>query len=155
MKRPLALLALVLCILTPVSIYAAIDAYPFPNDEMRERYNALIDELRCPQCLNTNLAGSDSMIAKDLRREVHRLVLEGKSDDEVLGYMHERYGDFILYDPQIKAGTFLLWFGPLVLLIIALYFGFRIATKRHQPSAISDDDQARLDQLIHTNHTDK
>ena len=61
--------------------FAAIDAYPFPNDELRDRYNTLIEELRCPQCLNTNIAGSDAMISKDLRRETHRLLLEGKTDE--------------------------------------------------------------------------
>ena len=54
---------------------ASIDAYPFPNKELTDRYEELISELRCPQCLNTNLAGSDAMIAQDLRREVHRLSL--------------------------------------------------------------------------------
>ena len=67
-----------------LSSQAAIDAYPFPNEELQIRYDALIAELRCPQCLNTNLAGSDAMIAQDLRREVHRMLLEGKSDDEIL-----------------------------------------------------------------------
>ena len=57
-------------------VWSAIDAYPFPNEELAERYDNLIAELRCPQCLNTNLAGSDAMIAQDLRRETHRMVLE-------------------------------------------------------------------------------
>ena len=79
---------------------AAIDAYAFPDETLRDRYNGLIDELRCPQCLNTNLAGSDAMVAKDLRREVHRLVLEGKSDDEVLEFMYERYGCLLYTSPS-------------------------------------------------------
>ena len=141
--------------LLPLLGHGAIDAYPFPNDELRERYNSLIDELRCPQCLNTNLAGSDSMIASDLRREVHRLLLEGKTDDEVLGFMHERYGDFILYDPQVKPGTWLLWFGPLLLFIVALIVIFRLTTLREKASELSDDEQLRLDQLISSVNSDK
>ena len=69
------------------SVLASIDAYPFPNKELTDRYEQLISELRCPQCLNTNLAGSDAMIAQDLRREVHRMLIEGKTDKEVLDFM--------------------------------------------------------------------
>ena len=139
---------LLIFILLPFYCSGAIDAYSFPDDEMRKRYHALIDELRCPQCLNTNLSGSDSMIASDLRREVHRLVLEGKTDDEVLGFMHDRYGDFILYDPQLKPGTWVLWFGPFVLFLIALGVAYRISTRRRQVTQLSDAEQERLDQLI-------
>ena len=74
MKVLRTILLVVFCQATAVS--AAIDAYPFPDAAMETRYNDLIAELRCPQCLNTNLAGSDAMIAQDLRREVHRLLLE-------------------------------------------------------------------------------
>lgn len=128
--------------------WAAIDAYSFPDDEMRDRHNSLIDELRCPQCLNTNLAGSDSMIAKDLRREVHRLLLEGYTDEEVLDFMYERYGDFILYEPRVSARTYVLWFGPLVLLFFAFGIGWRVANSRKQITELSAEEQARLDQLI-------
>lgn len=142
------ILSLVLFIsLLPLTAYSAIDAYVFPNDELRGRYNDLIDELRCPQCLNTNLAGSDAMVAKDLRREVHRLVLEGKSDDDVREFMLARYGDFILYDPRLKKETLILWFGPLVLLIIALSIAFGVVRKktRHE---LSTEEEARLKKLI-------
>ncbi|MFT7684847.1 MAG: cytochrome c-type biogenesis protein CcmH [Candidatus Azotimanducaceae bacterium] len=141
------LTCLVFALILPMLAHGAIDAYEFPNDEMRSRYNSLIDELRCPQCLNTNLAGSDAMVAKDLRREVHRLVLEGKTDSEVREYMLARYGDFILYDPQLKKETILLWFGPLVLFLIALIAIYRVTRKRRQ-NTLSPEEQARLNQLI-------
>lgn len=145
--RPWTLLFL---LLLPLPALAAIDAYPFPNDEMRERYNVLIDELRCPQCLNTNIAGSDAMIAKDLRREVHRLVLEGKSDDEILEFMHERYGDFILYKPRVNTRTVVLWFGPVLLLLIALGVAARLVNdrRRHGPAVLSEADRDRLNKLL-------
>jgi len=141
---------LLLFLLLPLPSLAAIDAYPFPNDAMRERYNVLIDELRCPQCLNTNIAGSDAMIAKDLRREVHRLVLEGKSDDEILEFMHERYGDFILYKPRVNTRTIILWFGPVVLLLIALGVAARLVNdrRRHGPAVLTEADQDRLNKLL-------
>ena len=127
---------------------AAIDAYAFPDETLRDRYNGLIDELRCPQCLNTNLAGSDAMVAKDLRREVHRLVLEGKSDDEVLEFMYERYGDFILYEPRFKRGTWLLWLGPIALLLLALFFGIRFSRLSNQVSNLTEDEDRKIDQLL-------
>ena len=128
--------------------WSAIDAYPFPNDELAQRYDNLIAELRCPQCLNTNLAGSDAMIAQDLRRETHRMLLEGYSDDEILAFMQEQYGDFILYNPRISAGTIALWFGPMALFAIALFVLLRIV-RRHQPAPVlSENDQHRLDQLL-------
>ncbi len=148
-------LCLIIVGLLPVLAFGAIDAYPFPDDEMRERYNSLIDELRCPQCLNTNLAGSDSMIANDLRREVHRLVLEGKSDDEVLDFMHSRYGDFILYDPQLKPGTWLLWFGPMILFIIALIVVHKVARQRGTIRELSDTELERIDTLTSKTNSDK
>jgi cytochrome c-type biogenesis protein CcmH len=128
---------------------AAIDAYPFPNSELRDRHNVLIAELRCPQCLNTNLAGSDSMIAKDLRREVHRLLLEGKSDEEILEFMYQRYGDFILYKPRLQGGTFVLWFGPLLLLFIALVILVRVLMTRKKQNLVMDESETdRLQKLI-------
>ena len=128
-------------------LLASIDAYPFPNDELRARYHVLIDELRCPQCLNTNLAGSDAMIARDLRREVHRLLLEGRTDDEILDFMHERYGDFILYEPRLSPRTALLWFGPVILLLIAIGSIFFVVRGRRAtvPEAVDD---ARLAALL-------
>jgi len=139
---------LVILSFSSVSVKGAIDAYPFPNEELEARYQMLIAELRCPQCLNTNIAGSDAMISRDLRREVHRLLLEGKSDDEILDFMQSRYGDFILYDPQLKGGTLLLWFGPLAILIAGLLFviGF-VRSRRHHAPALSDAELSRLDEL--------
>ena len=129
---------------------AAIDAYPFPNDELRARYQVLIAELRCPQCLNTNLAGSDAMIAKDLRREVHRLLLEGKNDEQVLEFMHARYGDFILYEPRTNLRTLALWLGPLLLLIVAFFVAIKVARGSKVAEPLSAEEQARLNQLLGT-----
>jgi cytochrome c-type biogenesis protein CcmH len=145
MKRFLYLIVL----LSGLQVEAAIDAYPFPNVELQERHNSLIAELRCPQCLNTNLAGSDSMIASDLRREVHRMLLDGKSDEEILDFMHQRYGDFILYKPRLQKGTLVLWFGPLVLLLVVLIVAFRLLKSRKgKISVLSDSDAKRLEELI-------
>ncbi len=135
-------------LLVSLPVSATIDAYPFPDEQLERRYDNLIAELRCPQCLNTNLAGSDAMIAQDLRREVHRMLLDGKADDEILEFMYERYGDFILYKPRVSAGTFLLWFGPVLLGIISALIWWRIARQTPAPATISDEERARLDSLL-------
>lgn len=134
-------------LLSPLA-YAAIDAYPFPNEKLEARYNDLIEELRCPQCLNTNLAGSDAMIAKDLRREVHRMLLEGKSNEEILDFMHDRYGDFILYQPRVTPATYLLWYGPFVLLGIGAIIAGLVIRRRQASPDLTDDEEARLKQLL-------
>ena len=139
---------LVLLLLAPVPMQATIDAYPFPDETLERRYDALIAELRCPQCLNTNLAGSDAMIARDLRREVHRMLLEGRTDQEILTFMYERYGDFILYRPRVSGATLALWFGPLFLGLIAALIWWRVARSPEVAAEISADEQARLDELF-------
>ena len=154
MSRFTLLFALTLLLNMPSSL-AAIDAYQFPNEELQERHHDLIDQLRCPQCLNTNLAGSDAMIAKDLRREVHRLLLEGKSDDEILTFMHERYGDFILYSPRVTGATMLLWFGPLLFPAIAVVILVLIVRHRRR-QIVEDVDTKQLEEILtaHSEDTD-
>ncbi|MDA0273395.1 MAG: cytochrome c-type biogenesis protein CcmH [Proteobacteria bacterium] len=144
----MARLLLALIFSVSVNCFAAIDAYPFPDEHMQQRYDGLIAELRCPQCLNTNLAGSDAMIAQDLRREVHRMLLDGDEDEEILEFMYERYGDFILYRPRLGFGTLVLWFGPLLLLIVAGFIWFRLARAKPELLEINTEDQARLDKLL-------
>lgn len=139
---------LVILLGTSFNCFAAIDAYPFPDEQLQQRYDGLIAELRCPQCLNTNLAGSDAMIAQDLRQEVHRMLLDGHTDDEILTFMYERYGDFILYRPRLGAGTLVLWLGPLLLLMFAGFVWFRLARAKPEVHEINTEDQARLDELL-------
>jgi cytochrome c-type biogenesis protein CcmH len=135
-------------LIASINCHAAIDAYPFPNERLQQRYDVLIAELRCPQCLNTNLAGSDAMIAQDLRREVHRMLLDGHADDHILTFMHERYGDFILYRPRLGAGTLVLWLGPMLLLIVAGFVWLRLARAKPELVEINTKEQARLDELL-------
>ena len=139
---------LVILFAASFNCFAAIDAYPFPDEQLQQRYDGLIAELRCPQCLNTNLAGSDAMIAQDLRREVHRMLLDGHTDDEILAFMYERYGDFILYRPRLGAGTLVLWLGPLLLLMFAGFVWFRLARAKPEVLEINTEEQARLDDLL-------
>lgn len=148
MSRLRAACAGALLLLTCLAAQAAIDIYAFETPEQEARFKALSDELRCPKCLNTNLSGSDSPIASDLRRTVARMVVEGHSDEEIRSYLLERYGDFILYRPRLTARTFLLWFGPAFLLAGGAFVVWRMA--RAMPAAaagdggLSEDEQAQL-----------
>jgi cytochrome c-type biogenesis protein CcmH len=125
-----------------------VDVYDFPSAEAEARYRALIDEFRCPKCLNTNLSGSDAPIAQDLRRTVHRLIVEeGLSDREIREYLQARYGDFVLYDPPFKPGTWLLWLGPAAFGVIGLLVLLRIL-RPAAPVQLSEADQARVKDIL-------
>ena len=129
-------------------LIASIDAYPFPDQKLSERYERLISELRCPQCLNTNLAGSDAMIAQDLRREVHRLLIEGKTDEQILDFMQYRYGDFILYKPRFELKTSFLWLSPIFLIFIAALVWFQIVRNRKVPMPLNENEEAKLNRIL-------
>lgn len=124
----------------------------FDNAEQLERYKTLIYELRCLVCQNQNLADSDAELASDLRREVHRMILEGKSNADVVDFMVARYGDFVLYRPPLKAKTVLLWIAPFVLgvagvvLLLLQLRRRRLAQTAQTP--LTDDERARLDALL-------
>ena len=123
---------------------STIDAFEFEDEAERLRYNGLIAEFRCPKCLNTNLSGSDAPVARDLRRTVYGLVDGGMTDDQVRRYLQARYGDFVLYDPPVRANTWILWFGPPLLLLAGILVLRRIGSRMTRVS-LSDDERARLE----------
>lgn len=134
--KPSRLPALLLLPLLLISLFAAAaeEVYEFQTEEQRERFQRFTYELRCPKCQSQNLAGSDSMISQDLKRELHRLIVEGKSDQEIIDFMVARYGDFVLYKPKFQANTYLLWLGPAALILIGLgVFGW-VLYKRQPPA---------------------
>ena len=97
---------------------AAKEAAPEAADPALEaRMVRITSELRCLVCQNQTIADSNAALAIDLRREARELLYQGKSDSEVVGYMTQRYGDFVLYRPPLKSKTFLLWFGPALMLV--------------------------------------
>ena len=96
------------------------EVYPFEESIHEERFLSLLDELRCPKCQGSNLAGSNAPIAIDLKREVYRLVKLGKTEKEVKTYLVDRYGNFIVYDPPFESDTYALWLAPLIIFLITL-----------------------------------
>jgi cytochrome c-type biogenesis protein CcmH len=125
----------------------AIDAYEFESARQEARYKDLIAEFRCPKCLNTNLSGSDAPIARDLRRAVHGLVLDGLDDDAIRAHLQARYGDFVLYDPPMRTDTLLLWLVPIGLLIGAAAAIARMS-RRRAVAPLEADDRARVERLL-------
>jgi cytochrome c-type biogenesis protein CcmH len=115
--RKLALLFLLLL----AGPAAAREAVPVADDPaLEQRVMRLSTELRCLVCQNENLADSRADLAVDLRNQVREQMRAGKSDDEIKAWLTQRYGDFVLYRPPVKSSTWLLWFGPFVLLIVAV-----------------------------------
>ena len=109
----------------------------FESPEQEATYNKLTEELRCLVCQNQNLAGSDAGLAKDLRAQVYDMVEAGKSRSEIVDYMVVRYGDFVLYRPAFKLKTLLLWIGPVVFLLLTLFFVTRWVRRQPKQSGES------------------
>ncbi|MBY4675981.1 cytochrome c-type biogenesis protein [Marinobacterium arenosum] len=150
MKRWLMLLAL----LWPLQGWAAIDTYEFKDEQTRERFRHLTAELRCPKCQNQNLADSDAPIAKDLRNEIHRMLQAGEPDGEIIDFMVTRYGEFVLYRPPLTGSTYLLWYGPFLLLAIGALVVLMISRRKRradnaEPEETLNPEQRRqLDELL-------
>lgn len=105
--------------------------YPLDTPKQDAQFTHLLRELRCLVCQNQDLADSSAGLAKDLRNEVYTLVKMGKSDDEIVHYLTARYGDFILFKPPVKAVTALLWFGPMLFMLLGILIFWRTTFKRN------------------------
>jgi len=125
----------------------AIYPLPFKDRAEEQRFQHLAKELRCLVCQNQNLADSEADLAKDLREQVFKMMQSGKSDDEIKSYLVSRYNDFVLYDPPVKPGTWLLWFTPGVLVLIGAGVLINILRKRAR------QDQWGQTRLIDTQET--
>ncbi|WP_448546518.1 cytochrome c-type biogenesis protein [Thalassotalea fusca] len=136
-------------LLSAFSTYGA-DTYVFKDEVTEKRYQALVKELRCPKCQNQNLADSNSPIAKDLRHEVYQLLEQGKADKEIVDFMVARYGEFVLYRPKVSNLTYVLWFGPAILLLIGAIVVVLILRRNRLPQAetLSEEQQEKLKKLL-------
>ena len=114
--KPMKFFLLFLTLSISLSVLAQ-EPLVFDSPEQQARFNQLAHELRCTVCQNQTLADSDAQLAHDLRDEVYKMLKTGKSNDEIKQFMVQRYGDFVLYRPPVQKNTYLLWIGPLVLLL--------------------------------------
>ncbi len=118
--------------------------------EHEDRYHSLLDELRCLVCQNQTIAESNADLAKDLRAEVRKMLHDGAADSEIIEFMVNRYGDFVLYRPPVRPRTLLLWFGPFVFLIIAFLVLARVLKKQQKAgnAPLTEDEQAKVDSIL-------
>jgi cytochrome c-type biogenesis protein CcmH len=152
MKRLILKTVLTLSMVLMASVSTAREAMPMAQDpQLEARVEVLSQELRCMVCQNESLASSRAELADDLRNEVRELIRSGKSDQEVKDFLVARYGDFVLYRPEVKPLTWVLWFGPFVLLgVAAIFLGVYLRQRRAlaSPVALSDDERERVKQLL-------
>ncbi|GIU33944.1 cytochrome c biogenesis protein [Shewanella colwelliana] len=152
-----AIFAVVSALLLSVALMTSavatpVDTYEFKSVDNQKRALDLAHSLRCPQCQNQNLIDSNSPVAQDLRLEVYQMVDAGKADAEIIEFMTSRYGEFVLYKPKMEAKTYVLWLGPIGLLLIGLMIGFVFVRKQRISNVVEQDisaeDQAELDKLL-------
>ncbi|MFA5628035.1 MAG: cytochrome c-type biogenesis protein [Thiohalomonadaceae bacterium] len=141
----------VILLLFSLAVQASISAYEFNTPEQESRFNTLSQELRCLVCQNQNIADSNAGLAVDLRRQIHEMILAGKTDQEIIEFMTQRYGEFVLYRPPMRAGTLLLWIGPFALLILgggimAWFVRQRVGATQENP--LSKAEQKHLADLL-------
>ncbi|TWI53884.1 cytochrome c-type biogenesis protein CcmH [Pseudomonas duriflava] len=135
------------------NVWAAIETFSYQDDAERERFKNLTRELRCPKCQNQDLADSNAPIAADLRREIHRLMAAGQSDEQIIEYLVARYGEFVRYRPAVEGRTFILWYGPAGLLLAGAITVLFMVRRRRQVSLtdntpLSAEERARLAHLL-------
>ncbi|HLX78962.1 MAG TPA: cytochrome c-type biogenesis protein [Burkholderiales bacterium] len=121
------------------------------NPATEQRMRDLSEKLRCLVCQNQTLADSPAELAQDLRRQLREQVAAGRSDEQILGYMVQRYGDFVLYEPPFKPTTLLLWVGPFILLAAAAFILVStLRRRRRQPEepALSPDDKRLVERVL-------
>ena len=126
-------------------IYSLLSNFAYANDEpvifenknLEERYYFLIEEIRCLVCQNQSLADSNAPLAQDLRNEIFKMIQANKSDTEIMEFLVERYGDFVLYRPPLKKNTWLLWFGPFLFLFVGFFVAVLIIKKQSGESQVN------------------
>lgn len=120
------------------------------SPEYEDRYQSLLNELRCLVCQNQTIAESDADLAKDLRVEVKKMLEQGATDSEIIDFMANRYGDFVLYKPLVKPKTYLLWFGPFLILAFVLLF-LLFAIKKQKITSnknLTNEEQQKLNSIL-------
>ena len=149
-----SLLAVVFVLFVAAQSAWAAEATPTAQDpELEKRVQALSEELRCLVCQNQSLADSNADLAVDLKNQVREKMKQGMTNEQIVEYMVARYGDFVLYRPPVKATTLLLWFGPLLLLVIGIATLFYRLSRRRAtiaPAQLSESDRARAAALLGT-----
>jgi cytochrome c-type biogenesis protein CcmH len=143
-------ITLIFLLLMAGASFAGVEYREFANPEQQEAYESLTSELRCLVCQNQTIADSNADLASDLRRQVYEMLQKGQSKDDIIKFMTERYGDFVLYNPPFKSKTVLLWFGPVLFFLIGVAFVILlIRRKQASPSKVlSEAERQKIRRLL-------
>lgn len=144
----MALLIFSLCF-SSLTVLAGFNTYEFDDPDKKQRFDHLINELRCTVCQNQTIADSDAGLARDLREKVYNMVNEGKTDQQIKDFMVARFTDFVLYRPPVKKSTYLLWGGPFVLLGLGILFLIiQVRKRKNMPQVEIDEHQHQRVQAL-------
>lgn len=142
------------CLCLLISAVSFAQSTPDPETESRAR--EIGRALRCVVCQNQSIEESDAVLAEDMRRLVRKRVAEGDTNEQVIDFMQDRYGDFVLMKPPVQSNTLVLWFGPFILLaIMLLWYVFRTRNKKPRSNIIpplDEEEKARLERLMDDEH---
>ena len=147
-KRGIFLWAIVLVFSGAIG---AKEAQPNEDPKIEQRMRALTEQLRCLVCQNETLADSRADLAEDLRREIREQIKAGKDDKEIIAFLTARYGDFVLYNPPVKMTTYLLWFGPFILLVAGTGVLYRYLKRRRElisDEPLTADQRKRAEEIL-------
>jgi cytochrome c-type biogenesis protein CcmH len=134
-------LIILMSVLLSFGVAAVIDVYTFESDEQEVLFKALTVELRCPKCQNNNLADSNASIAKDMRQKTYTMVVQGKTEDEIVDYWVDRFGNFVIYKPPVTIATSILWVGPGLFVFLGIFIIVRNSRRRADASSDVEDDE--------------
>ena len=146
-----AMIMVAVILLSSSSPALAKEAKPAEDPQIAQRMKALTEQLRCLVCQNETLADSHADLAEDLRKEIREQMKAGKSDQEIIAFLTQRYGDFVLYKPPVKATTYLLWFGPFVLLFAGTGVLYRYLKNRRElidEKPLTADERQRAAEIL-------
>lgn len=144
-------LRIMICFIVLSSVVNADDKpFKFTDNVLQDRYNVLLEEIRCLVCQNQSLADSNADLAQDLRDEIQQQLFAGKDDNEITQFLVERYGDFVLYRPPLQKNTWLLWFGPFLFLFFGVLIAIVIIRKQSKETTtqLSNEEQQRITKLL-------
>ena len=148
MKQLIVLVCISICF---AGVAIAKDAQPNEDPQIEQRMKNLTEQLRCLVCQNETLADSRADLAEDLRKQIREQMKAGKSDKEIIAYLTDRYGDFVLYKPPVKATTYLLWFGPFVFLIGGTIVLLRFVRRRRElihEEPLTADERKQAEEIL-------
>jgi len=141
-------IALCTCLLfSGLALADPVVTFKFDSPEQEALFHKLSNELRCLVCQNQSIGDSNAGLAKDLRTEMYEMLQAGKTEDEIIDFMVNRYGDFVLYNPPFKPVTLLLWFGPMLVFAIGVFFALRFIRAQKQEVVDNEISAAEIERL--------